>query len=1106
MNDMNEYVNELNKKIKAVYDLAEKCRALGLDPSKSVEAIPAGDLASRVEGLVGPPGIAEKIREYDRENLLAIIDYVLGDTVNLQKGDKEKRIEQALRTALAVITEGVVAAPIEGIAHVAIKNNPDGSEYLSVYFSGPIRSAGGTAQGLAVVIADYLRKKTGLKEYRPTKDEVERYIEEIKTYNDRVSRLQYKPTDEEIKEIILNCPVCIEGDPTEKREVAIHRNLQRVETNRIRGGMCLVVAEGIAQKARKLIRYTNDFGLDWGWLSTLKRRKEDKEEEKTTAAFMSEIVGGRPIFSEPSAKGGFRLRYGRSRSNGIAAKSIHPATMILLDNFIATGTQIKIERPGKGCVITECDTIEGPIVKLKDGSVIRVESTTEAKKISGQVQEILFLGDILITYGDFLQTNTTLLPAGYCEEWWIQEIQAAGAEAPTSIPSPVEAVELSFKHNVPLHPRYTYHWDDLSLEDLKSLVCWLTSGELRDNLILKNNNPQAKRILECAGVPHKVEEDKIIVEEYLPLLLSLGLVAEKNINSERFFSAYEKADKNTSTIDFLRNVSFIKLRPKSGTYIGARMGRPEKARERKMQPPVHSLFPIGLEGGSERNINVAAEKNSISVEVSRFECDKCRTTSIFPTCPNCKQPAELKNVCPSCGRTTPNEFCSYCRIPAQGFERRDIDIRNIWRNAVEKIGFGGSVKGVQGMISSHKVPEPLEKGILRAKHDVFVFKDGTTRFDATDMPLTHFRPREIGVSVEKLKNLGYTVDYLGQPLSNEEQIIAIKPQDIILPEEGAKYLQRVAAFIDDLLTKFYDSKPFYNINSREDLLGHLVVGLAPHTSAAITGRIIGFTKASVCFAHPFWHAAKRRNADGDEDSLMLMLDALLNFSKMYLPEKRGGKMDAPLVVTTILDPKEIDDEAHKIEIVDHYPLSFYEASWQNINPGAAGIPVVSSVLDSDPYSKISFTHDTSDVTGPVLESRYVSLATMEEKVEAQLHVAEMTRAINESMVAELVINSHFLRDTYGNLRAFSKQKFRCVKCNNSYRRVPLSGRCNKCGGKLLLTVNEGSIRKYLDISIRLAERYSKSNYLKQRLQILKKEIDSVFINDLNKQVSLAEYM
>jgi len=81
-----------------------------------------------------------------------------------------------------------------------------------------------------------------------------------------------------------------------------------------------------------------------------------------------------------------------------------------------------------------------------------------------------------------------------------------------------------------------------------------------------------------------------------------------------------------------------------------------------------------------------------------------------------------------------------------------------------------------------------------------------------------------------------------------------------------------------------------------------------------------------------------------------------------------------------------------------------------------------------------------------------------------------------------------------------------VKCNESYRRVPLSGKCTKCGGKLLLTVSEGTVKKYLEISINMAEKYKAAPYLQQRLQLLKKDIDSLFINDLSKQTGLSEYM
>ena len=60
----------------------------------------------------------------------------------------------------------------------------------------------------------------------------------------------------------------------------------------------------------------------------------------------------------------------------------------------------------------------------------------------------------------------------------------------------------------------------------------------------------------------------------------------------------------------------------------------------------------------------------------------------------------------------------------------------------------------------------IEKGVLRAKHDLSVYKDGTIRFDATNAPLTHFKPAEVGVPIEKLRELGYTHDIYGASLTN----------------------------------------------------------------------------------------------------------------------------------------------------------------------------------------------------------------------------------------------------------------------------------------------------------------------------------------------------
>ena len=182
-----------------------------------------------------------------------------------------------------------------------------------------------------------------------------------------------------------------------------------------------------------------------------------------------------------------------------------------------------------------------------------------------------------------------------------------------------------------------------------------------------------------------------------------------------------------------------------------------------MAPPVHALFPIGLYGGKERSVNKASENTSISVEIVRYECLKCDLVTTSPRCPNCGNPTVMKKICPSCNRVSTLDICPQCKSRTRFFEKRDINLGGFWKKAVSNVG-AANVKGVRGMISQYKIPEPLEKGILRAKNGVYVFKDGTIRFDATDVPLTHFRPREIGVGVEKLRELGYEQDYLGEEL------------------------------------------------------------------------------------------------------------------------------------------------------------------------------------------------------------------------------------------------------------------------------------------------------------------------------------------------------
>ena len=103
------------------------------------------------------------------------------------------------------------------------------------------------------------------------------------------------------------------------------------------------------------------------------------------------------------------------------------------------------------------------------------------------------------------------------------------------------------------------------------------------------------------------------------------------------------------------------------------------------------------------------------------------------------------------------------------------------------------MKGLKKLMSKNQTPEPVEKGILRAKHGLPVFRDGTIRFDMSDVPVTHFTPEEVGVEWRQLKHLGYTHDCFGEELQRDDQMLEIFPQDFILARNGADYFARAPA-------------------------------------------------------------------------------------------------------------------------------------------------------------------------------------------------------------------------------------------------------------------------------------------------------------------------
>ena len=1278
---MEKYFADLEDSLHIAIDIASAARQVGIDPSTSVEIPVARDLADRVEALLGYRGVASRLRELEalmsrEETALKIGD----DFIARRFGEttQEEILEHAIRTSMALLTEGVVAAPTEGIAKVGIGKNDDGTEYLKIYYAGPIRSAGGTAQALSVLVGDYVRRGLGMNRYIPRPEEVDRYIEEIRLYHTIMS-LQYLPSEEELRMIIENCPVCIDGEPTEQQEVSGYRNLDRVETNTVRGGMALVVAEGLALKAPKIQKNVKKMNIEgWEWIDALTRVGKKDESDggggiHPKDTYIKDLIGGRPVFSYPMRKGGFRLRYGRSRNTGHAAVGLNPATLHILGDFLAVGTQMKIERPGKAAGIVPVDGIEGPTVKLPGGDVLRVDDREIALSIKDQIEEILDLGEILISYGEFLENNHPLLPAVYCEEWWRQE---GGEQRPEN---EMDAISMALEGGW-LFPGYTYLWDDLSCETIKTLAEYVSNrGRIQEGGLTLPNDPVIKAILEEILLPHQVSGEMIRIREPYVFIACLGL----NLNLKKR-SCWESVAMD-DPLDMVMHLSGFRMRSRAGTRIGGRMGRPGKSKQREMRPPPHTLFPVGDAGGSRRSFQEASlykthvntDGGTITVEVGRRRCTVCGKETFRNLC-SCGGHSEPVFKCPRCGRETSAPLCPQCKVPPVCGQVINLNMKEEYAEALRRLGIREQniklVKGVKGLISRERAVEAVEKGILRASRNLFVFKDGTLRYDMIDLPVTHVRPREISVTPEKLRSLGYLSDIHGEPLASEDQLVELKPQDILVSEDCGEWLVKVAGFVDEMLEKIYGLEPFYRASSREDLVGQLVMGLAPHTSAGVLARIIGYSKANVGYAHPFFHAAKRRNCfqadteivvsdghtwrqlpisdfvlenfdisrpeldrvgtyysdpivpyyvqsidqhgsihqkritsvsvhrapkslirfetvrgksitvthdhamlvcdvnylrkikavevkigdrlplleggimitdrvekreqventdeyvyclsvaddhtlvangifvgqcDGDEDCIMLLLDGLINFSRSFLPESRGGTMDAPLVLTSAIDPSEIDKESHNIDACASYPLDLYTGGLSYTHPRELEklIDRVELRLGTpDQYEHILFTHDTTDISAGPLVSTYTLLATMFEKLDAELRLGKMIRAVDEDDVAERVLNTHFIRDLMGNLNAFSKQKMRCTKCNAKYRRMPISGKCTRCGGNVIQTVHEGSVKKYLEMSRKICEEYRVSDYTRQRIEVLDLAIESTFGTPAEQQLSFADFL
>ena len=146
-------------------------------------------------------------------------------------------------------------------------------------------------------------------------------------------------------------------------------------------------------------------------------------------------------------------------------------------------------------------------------------------------------------------------------------------------PSQELALEICEKHNVPLHPDFTYLWHDITTNDFIRLAEFIEEHGSLDEKLSVLSLPRKlsadsgiKILLENMLVLHKVSNDIILILQPLPLLRCLGIGTDLHRN-------WTDIDAETG-LDAVNKVSGLLVRARAPSRIGARMGRPEKIRSK----------------------------------------------------------------------------------------------------------------------------------------------------------------------------------------------------------------------------------------------------------------------------------------------------------------------------------------------------------------------------------------------------------------------------------------------------------------------------------------------------------------------------------------------
>ena len=1094
--EFQKYVNQIDNTVSAEIQLANKAKKLRIDSNEEIESIFTNSSLDTILAICNIPGLQKyllgKISQND--NILLLTAEVSKQIVigRFIKGTKEELIHLALQTAFVLLTRGQSSVPKEYIHIVKIDEK---TNHLTLFFTNTIRYVEGTIIGLIVLISDYLRSILHLNRFHSHSDIINRYEEEMTIYLNTIDKIpQFKK--EHLRLFLQNIGIELTSEPYERIEVKKYRNLPKL-TNHLRMGMN-VALEKILLNLKSITQEKLKAGIpEWEWLDGLSFKENFNRREFG----LSDIRSTRPLISKSNVPGGFRLRFGSSRVTGFGTVGINPLTM-LLTGMLSPGSTIQIDQSDEFFAVNPVSSILGPLIELESGSFQRLSSLKEYEDLKNDISQIWELGDLLISSSDISSFSSEFYQS-WTEEWWslilrkellhnihkMSKVSQLTGLTPKDIqdlilnpikyyPSLDVAFNISKIINIPLHPKYSFNWNEIAISDFILFLENIAKNQLTRETI----PPEFVNILKRLGIPFEISKSEIIS----PILNFFRPYFDDKLDELK--NKLNQEIENISVLSLCEDFLGIPIKPLCHERIGVKLIKTEKSEPRIINPPHHIIFPIANHGGSQRDLLKLSKDQPARIRLAERFCPSCNKTSFNTFCKDCKELTIQKYKCRE-EHVSDSQTCKECGKRAYSTSYQRINVGEMVADAMKKAESPqiSRLKGVSFLENRSGIPEHLLKGILRSKYDLSVYKDGTTRYSLTNSPIRIFSPKDANIDIETLHHLGYSHDIHGEDLKDENQLIEIFPYDVIINEDASKYLFMQSKFIDDELIFLYELPPYYRYTSTNNVIGSIIVGVSPISQVGSIGRVIGTTKFKVLFAHPLWHVLKSRYCNGVNDSITLLLDILLNFSKKLYPSSHGGELDTPNYINLMNDWTDLCNIS-KYKTIS-LNLSFYQ---KKIDP--------ISLIDKGTFDSHSLHLNTSflHVTSNIIENNYFNLF-QEKKIDSRviltLDSLRKIRGVEEGVyVNSILINDFLEKITYSMIRFF-QQPFRCKFCKQTFRRIPLSDRCPKCDNRTLeQTLSKGWVLRYFQIIAHLSEKYrdNLSDYTKSWIKFIEINKNNLF--------------